>query len=161
MHCLIVLLILLVFLFCLAFMRSNHADDSRDLSCIALFGYIVTVLYLTVFNRGGVTDIRLQLIPFYQFDALVLIGMIENALLFLPAGALPLCAFPRWRIAHAILAGTVFSLLIESAQLITRRGIFDVNDLIANILGAALGALIYAGLYSVFQKRQTVNGKIH
>ena len=157
-HCLIILLILLVFTFCLAFMTAHKADGSRDLSCIALFSYIVTVLYVTVFDRGGVTDIRLQLIPFYQFDALVLIGMMENALLFMPAGTLPLSAFPRWRPAHAVFAGVVFSLTIESVQLITHRGIFDVNDLIANILGAVL---IYTGLYTVFQKHQTTNRKKH
>lgn len=153
-HCLIILLILLVFTFCLAYMTAHKADGSRDLSCIALFSYIVTVLYVTVFDRGGVTDIRLQLIPFYQFDTLVLIGMIENALLFMPAGALPLSAFPRWRPAHAILAGVVLSLAIELTQLITHRGILDVNDLIANFIGAVLGGFFYTGVQKWLKTRQ-------
>ena len=142
-------------------MTSNQASGSRDLSCIALFSYIVTVLYITIFNRGGVTDIRLQLIPFYQFDGIVLIGMIENVLLFLPAGALPLSAFPSWRLRHAVIAGTLFSLLIELAQFITRRGILDVNDLLANILGSVLGALIYAGIFIYYQKRNAAPGEKH
>ena len=42
-----------------------------------------------------------------------------------------------------ILLGLAFSLTIELLQLITRLGYADVDDLINNTLGAAIGFLSY------------------
>ena len=36
------------------------------------------------------------------------------------------------------------SLAVETIQLVTRVGIFDVDDLMLNTLGAALGYLVFA-----------------
>lgn len=43
-----------------------------------------------------------------------------------------------------ILSGFSISLTVEVIQLITRAGCFDVDDMILNTLGAALGYGIYA-----------------
>ncbi len=43
-----------------------------------------------------------------------------------------------------ILSGFSISLTVEVIQLITRVGCFDVDDMILNTLGAALGYGIYA-----------------
>ena len=43
-----------------------------------------------------------------------------------------------------ILSGFGISLLVETIQLITKVGCFDVDDLILNTLGAALGYLAFA-----------------
>ena len=43
-----------------------------------------------------------------------------------------------------VLSGFAISLTVEVIQLITRVGCFDVDDMILNTLGAALGYGIYA-----------------
>ena len=46
------------------------------------------------------------------------------------------------RFSRAVLAGAGFSLLIECSQLLTNRAC-DIDDLIANTLGAALGYALW------------------
>ena len=70
-------------------------------------------------------------------------GMLLNILLFVPFGYLLPSLFPSKRWWQVILLGLVFSLTIELLQLITRLGYADVDDLINNTLGAAIGFLSY------------------
>ena len=67
-----------------------------------------------------------------------------NILLFVPFGyLLPLL----WRRADrwwkVVLCGFVLSLLIELTQLVTHLGMFDLDDLMNNSLGAFLGRLCF------------------
>ncbi len=123
---------------CLSVLCAQQADGSRGISRCALFGYIVTLLYVTVFSRLPVQEVRLQLIPFFEFNRIKGIGFVENMILFVPAGALLLLSFScRARFGYAF--GFLLSLGIETLQFISHRGIADIDDLIANTLGAALG----------------------
>lgn len=70
-------------------------------------------------------------------------NIILNILLFFPFGYLLPRLFPRLRWWQVILLGLAFSLCIELLQLITRLGYADVDDLINNTLGAAIGFLCY------------------
>ena len=55
-----------------------------------------------------------------------------------------------------ILSGFFISLTIEVIQLLTKVGCFDVDDMILNTLGAALGY----GIYAVCDRiRRKINGK--
>ena len=67
-------------------------------------------------------------------------NMLGNLLPFMPLGVLPALAYPRLssprrRFGTALL----FILGLELFQLITRLGSFDVDDILLNTLGAALG----------------------
>lgn len=136
----ITLLVGLMLIVCLDMLGSLQSPGSRGLSRCALVYYIVTLLYVTVFSRMPVQEIRLQLIPFFEFNRIKGIGFVENMILFVPAGALLLLAFPlRARFGFAF--GFLLSLGIEAIQYATRRGVTDIDDLIANTLGAALGTL--------------------
>ena len=70
-------------------------------------------------------------------------NIILNILLFIPFGYLLLSLFPHLSWWHVILLGLTFSLCIELLQLITKLGYADVDDLINNTLGAAIGWLCY------------------
>lgn len=70
-------------------------------------------------------------------------NIILNIMLFVPFGYLLPSLFPRLRWWQVILLGLAFSLTIELLQLITRLGYADVDDLINNTLGAAIGFLCY------------------
>lgn len=68
-----------------------------------------------------------------------------NVLLFVPLGFLLPTLWPRFRrLGRTILAGLILSVVIEAAQLFTFR-LTDINDLITNTMGAALGYCIAEG----------------
>ena len=60
-----------------------------------------------------------------------------------------------WRLNffHIVLLGVDFSLFVETIQLISKVGSFDVDDLILNTLGAALGYLAYRLIRRYFRRK--------
>lgn len=71
-------------------------------------------------------------------------NLIGNVVLFMPLGVLvPFSTKRDISIRGTMAAGFVASLSLEVAQLATGLGVFDVDDLILNTLGAALGWLLY------------------
>ena len=72
------------------------------------------------------------------------IQLIENVLLFLPAGIL--CPWMWKQIRNwkrSFLLGFAGSLLIETLQMLTGRGLFQLDDLITNAAGMMAGYGIY------------------
>lgn len=68
-----------------------------------------------------------------------------NILLFVPLGFLLPTLWPRFRrLGRTILAGLILSAVIEAAQLFTFR-LTDINDLITDAMGTALGYWIAEG----------------
>ena len=47
--------------------------------------------------------------------------------------------------------GTVTSLLIETLQLVTGRGFFQIDDILTNALGTVIGYLVFR-IISLFRK---------
>lgn len=67
-----------------------------------------------------------------------------NVLCFLPFGAILPVLSKRCRYLAAItLLSFEFSLLVETVQLITKVGTFDVDDLFLNTIGGILGYFIF------------------
>ncbi len=76
-------------------------------------------------------------------------NLLGNLLMFLPMGVyLPLFfkKMGRFRVCGPVMLGLVFC--VESFQLITRTGSFDVDDIILNFLGAVIGF----GLWKLIRK---------
>ena len=79
--------------------------------------------------------------PYWARHALV--NLLGNVVMFVPAGYL----LPRvWAKAHTfgrvclyILVGLI---AVESVQLVTLTGVFDIDDIILNMAGAALGGAL-------------------
>lgn len=68
--------------------------------------------------------------------------VILNIVCFIPVGLLVRLLSEKYRLVNALLAGLLVSLMIEFSQLIWHRGVFDVNDLFNNALGALIGGFI-------------------
>ena len=76
-----------------------------------------------------------------------------NVLLFIPFGFLLPCVSRYFRSSMAIVAsGFMFSGFIETMQYITGRGLTEVDDIITNTTGAAVGAFIYWAAVVVKEK---------
>jgi glycopeptide antibiotics resistance protein len=75
-----------------------------------------------------------------------------NVVLFAPFGFLLPCGWKGYdRIGRSALFGFLFSLAIELSQLLNFR-VTDIDDLIANTLGAVVGCLIFLALRAVFPR---------
>ncbi len=70
--------------------------------------------------------------------------IIGNMLMFLPFGIIVPLFFEYMRkLKNTIVAGFVVSLIIEMVQLISRRGLFELDDIYNNMVGLILGYGIY------------------
>ena len=52
----------------------------------------------------------------------------------------------------ALLAGVVLSLAIEGSQLVWKKGVFDVDDLMNNAIGAVIGGGIVVAVMRICGK---------
>ena len=92
---------------------------------------------------------RVSLVPFQDLST----GFLLNIVMTLPLGFLLPFLYRHWRrLSHTVIAGAGFSLLVECSQLLTNRTC-DVDDLIANTLGAALGYALWWYMAQVFGTR--------
>lgn len=117
--------------------------------------YIIAVYHVT--GAGTIYDLitaqfedmkeRINLIPFSNKNNAT--GYMLNIVMFVPFGFLiPLIWKRTGNVPYIILAGFMFSLLIEVSQLFSYRGT-DVDDLILNTFGAVLGFILYRAFEKV------------
>lgn len=75
---------------------------------------------------------------------LFVINIIGNVAAFIPFGFfLPIISRRSKKWYNTVMFGFVFSLMLETLQLVFKVGSFDVDDMFLNTLGAALGYLCY------------------
>lgn len=145
--------------------------DERSRRRIQRTGAVLFVLYLIVlvyllffaedFGRGTDAQYSYNLVPFreisrfWRYAGVVgwkasLINIGGNIAAFVPFGALLPLFGRKWRGLLRITGLTaLFSAAVEIAQLLTRTGICDVDDVILNTLGGALGYAIFAACNSL------------
>lgn len=84
------------------------------------------------------------------------INIIGNITMFIPVGIVwPICFKKLDTIGKAILAGAGFSLFIEITQLLFYERCSDIDDIILNTTGVAIGAVIY------FAVSKLLSPKVH
>lgn len=113
-----------------------------------LLEYVFLVLCSTVFLRASDGVARLELVPFWKFEGIFhhdrwmdLWEILLNIAFFIPVGLLAavlFCRHGRWWVPVAL--GCLLSVCIELTQLLARCGYCEVDDVMNNTLGAALGA---------------------
>jgi glycopeptide antibiotics resistance protein len=78
-------------------------------------------------------------------------NILANTVCFMPFGfLLPLITKKPCGLLLTAFLGLLFSGLIESAQLIFKIGVFDIDDLILNTAGVVLGYVIARVGYAIF-----------
>lgn len=96
--------------------------------------------------------------PFWSYKAFIdgrddlLLENLLNVLLFIPFGLLLWCIMKLKKWWKALAVGCVFSLCIEIAQLIMKRGFSELDDVIHNLLGTIIGYGLAAGLTMIVNK---------
>ena len=129
---------------------------------VALFViYVLLLVYFLFFSEeyGRVAaaerEYQYNLIPFVEIRRFwiyrdqrgafaVFTNLFGNIIGFIPFGVLVPVIFQEFRDGGLIvLSGFGLSLLVETIQLVTKVGSFDVDDMMLNTLGAFLGYVIF------------------
>ena len=128
------------------FHRNEKLEVRRKhIVILVLIAYIAILFSLTVLFRESSDKCYIRLDLFKDYLEPGPEGyrdLIQNIVGFIPVGVLVGLLPRRHRVAKALLAGLLVSMAIEVSQLIWNRGVFDVNDLFNNTVGALLGGLI-------------------
>ena len=139
-------------------------DKRQTLIIILFLLYLVSVLTVTFIvretmvlrtpeNRGVVLQ------PFREFEAMVngthffwFKQIFLNVLLFVPFGVLlPMVSRYFKNPMVTVITGCLFSTFIEIMQYITGRGLTEVDDVITNTIGVAVGVMIYKLVSAVYR----------
>ena len=106
-----------------------------------LFGCILLILGETLLFRKVTGTMQTELVPFWSYKKWRVYGpqIIANVLLFIPFGVVGTSIW-KWK---SVFFATGLSCIIELIQLISRRGLFEFDDIIHNTIGAVIGCLLY------------------
>lgn len=113
---------------------------------VSLAASAALILWLTLFSRLG-TESRLFKPPFWSYRAILngsgkaLLEDIGNIVLFIPIGV-AITLFLGVSAKQSLLIGFTLSLAIESCQWFFWLGVFEVDDLLHNTIGAGIGAFL-------------------
>lgn len=130
---------LLVYVFVmivLLFRRGNYGDT------ISLIEYVKNSANLVPFRTINmyVDAISSGVISYH----LIIDNLLGNIILFMPIGIYLPYYFKRITKAHQVLVVTLIIIfVVETTQLITMRGRFDIDDLILNTCGALIGFSVW------------------
>ena len=134
--------------------KTDYAIFVRQTSFCLLMGYVFLVLCTTIFYREETFEKRYYIQPLWSYGVLynkLLAQIIMNVLLFIPIGFFAGGALKEKHIWNAIKIGFVLSFFIELTQLITTRGVFNVDDIIHNTLGCLIGFLCFVACYKIIK----------
>lgn len=151
--------------------RAIFRHGKKAAGCLFVI-YLILLVYLLFFSeRMGRTQAHGYSYNLVLFDEIhrylrywriiglpvVFMNLAGNIIAFIPFGILVPVLFRFERNLFG-LAGTafLFSLLVETVQLLTQRGSFDVDDLLLNTLGGIIGYLVFCGMRRIAGKKKVV-----
>ena len=116
-----------------------------------------------VFDKAKVVPFKMNLRPFtfiVERYAGWQVNIIGNIAMFVPVGIIwPVCFKKLDRFAKVLLSGFVYTLLIELSQLPFYDRCSDVDDIILNTSGVAIGALIFFAFNRIAHSKSRKHGK--
>lgn len=129
----------------------SHRESINRTGVLLVLAWFVAALYLTLFSRiGGSGSTQVVSTPFRFLEEMVqqrtlepMKHFMQNVLLFVPLGYF-LPNIDQKHLHHAgiaVLGGIMLSTAIEGIQMFAHLGFCDIDDIIANSLGAAVGYL--------------------
>ena len=125
--------------------------------------YMAVLIVITFLSResGSRSDVfDLELFSTWGINNRNNAFVIENVLLFIPYGLFYCWNFSgSGKVLRCTFLGAVISLGIETMQLVTGRGYFQIDDIVTNTLGAFIGALLFACISGIGKFLQKINKK--
>ena len=111
-----------------------------------------------IINLSSIRPVRINMIPFvnildYDIKREAVINIVGNISMFIPTGIIMPILYKRLnRFWKVLLAGAGLSLVIEMIQLLFPGSVTDIDDLILNTAGVAIGDGIYKLVYRFIRK---------
>ncbi|MDR0380404.1 MAG: VanZ family protein [Oscillospiraceae bacterium] len=135
---------------------------SQFLSFFLLLGWFVVVMGITTFSRGanyaGWFNFRLfsgYVNAWNNWSLSEAQLIVFNMLMFMPLGFLLYLLTKKLRRFWPVLfVSSAVTVSIELFQMLTRRGIFELDDILHNTLGSIAGYFIIAAVLSCAEKRK-------
>lgn len=141
-------------------LRRRKMHFGQEISKKAVIWGIVLSLYLallisgTILNRSMRDEYSVQLSPFWSYrellkerDINLAIQIVNNILMFVPWGILfPTVFKSMQKVWCNIGSAFLFSFALETIQLIFKCGLFEIDDMFNNTLGAVVGYGIWRGV---------------
>lgn len=137
----------------------KEKNNSHPLAVVLFILYLLLLFYLLFFSEtyGRTMDsgYRYNLEPFKEIkrfwsnrDSLglrsVVTNLVGNIVAFAPFGFfLPMLSRIGKNVIGCVLMSALFSLAVETVQLFTKVGAFDVDDILLNAIGGLAGFLVY------------------
>lgn len=154
----LVLFIMYRFIYLKKFAGNKRLKGKQVVVSLLFILYIVSVCELTLLNRGAHYEGSVNLALFssyreawYDFSLRGWQYIYFNIAMFVPLGFfLPLLHKRFFTIGWTLLAAVLFTAYIEVTQYLTGVGIFELDDLFNNVLGALIGF----GLVKVFMVKR-------
>lgn len=158
----------LIALYYFVYFRKRPSEGKSRIHIKKLFlgamfiGYVVFVLELTVFGRGTSYFMQINLHPFSsyieawkKYSLRDLQNCIFNILMFVPMGFLlplisPKCKAFKWLLLVVVSA----TLFIETYQMLSGAGMFEIDDIINNTLGGIIGYQLYRLVASIVHNKK-------
>ena len=138
----------------------KEKSKPHPLAVILFILYLIVLFYLLFFSEtyGRTmedTDYRYNLELFKEIKRFwqnretlgwgsVLTNLLGNVIAFAPFGfLLPMLSRTGKKVFSCVIMSALFSLLVETVQLVTKVGAFDVDDVFLNAVGGLTGWLAY------------------
>ena len=152
-------------LFCAVSLFLYKRQKFNKIQCFAailLSLYIVVLLYFTVVGRYSHEEYEYQINFFtsyrwfFQYNGeQVLRQLLINLVMLMPVGfLLPVIINAKHKFLITMALSLLLTVFIETMQLITKCGSFEIDDIINNFIGAVIGMLIYMLLNKIIQNRK-------
>lgn len=131
----------------------RHEKTYQSWICGMLLSLEIAFIFvMTLYGRTVETGRGIRLLPFASYieafqpgNVELLLQVIMNILMFVPFGVLlPLNFKCFCKNRCVILTALAVSVAIESIQGILQIGMFEVDDILGNVLGTEIGFLCYA-----------------
>ncbi len=139
---------------------------------IIVLVYIAIIIKALVFKSGRAAGLSraINIEPFYTIKNYTLAfnngnisfkeyfyNIIGNVLVFIPFGLIIPYLMLGMKRFNTFVLGVVFILSIEAYQLEKNIGVFDIDDIMLNIVGVLIGVI----LYSFMVRSRGLNGKVN
>lgn len=123
--------------------------------CVLLF-YIALIVELVFFSRGTYRNVNL--VPFDMIKAQgYSVNVWGNVLMFIPLGIYAAYYSRKVNVVKVLLFVVGASVFIEVVQYVFKRGATDIDDVILNTAGGAMGLVLYGLCVAIFRKRERAN----
>ncbi len=120
----------------------------KELFYLSIIIYLLALINIVTFENTTLYYTTNNFTPFKEIlrydlgSRLFIKNIIGNIVLFIPYGILATYFLRLKKVSYFLLIVTITSLLIESTQLLIGR-IFDIDDIILNVVGGLSGYVIY------------------